>query len=97
VLRVQGGSSKFSCSGIVLWQCLLTSKFLVCRPEKRGSLLSEMKMTKFGMKYSPSLSQHIAHILSVIGHPYVLVRQKYFAQQSTQAVLKYAKAKKMES
>ncbi|XP_038979771.1 LOW QUALITY PROTEIN: UPF0548 protein At2g17695-like [Phoenix dactylifera] len=35
-----------------------------------------------------------AHILSVIAYPYVQLRQKYFAQQSTNAVLKYVTSKK---
>ncbi len=38
-----------------------------------------------------------AHILSVIGYPYVRLRQKYFAQQSTQAVLKHVANRHSES
>uniref|UniRef100_A0A5B7C2U4 DUF1990 domain-containing protein n=1 Tax=Davidia involucrata TaxID=16924 RepID=A0A5B7C2U4_DAVIN len=33
-----------------------------------------------------------AHFLSLIGYPYVLIRQKYFAHQSTNAVRKYLSA-----
>ncbi|KAL4645628.1 hypothetical protein ACB098_02G211600 [Castanea mollissima] len=33
-----------------------------------------------------------AHILSFIGYPYVMLRQKYFAHQSTHAVLKHMTA-----
>ncbi|KAJ4773873.1 outer envelope protein [Rhynchospora pubera] len=38
-----------------------------------------------------------ADILSVIGYPYVLLRQKYFAQQSTQAMVKFVNSQKLES
>lgn len=34
-----------------------------------------------------------AHFLSVIGYPYVQLRQKYFAQQSTDAMLKHVASK----
>lgn len=30
-----------------------------------------------------------AHVLSFVGYPYVMLRQKYFAHQSTNAVVKH--------
>ncbi|XP_078155583.1 outer envelope protein [Carex rostrata] len=38
-----------------------------------------------------------AHILSVIGYPYVLLRQKYFAQRSARALLRYVNSQKLET
>ncbi|KAM1048931.1 hypothetical protein ACFX2C_028090 [Malus domestica] len=35
-----------------------------------------------------------AHLLSFIGYPYVMLRQKYFARQSTNAIMKHLNASK---